>query len=215
MTLYIHTEPTEDSCLVHWAAATSSVGGIVEVKIGALQNDRKALAEIFVLNYLLELYPGKATCIETSHGALKKLLRGVPRFASTEMATLKVKYRCLEIYSHKKTSFKAMEALANVDKPSYLKKEWKGLGRPRVHSNIGYIEITSHAMDRFNEKICPSGNLRKLQKLVENDCYLCKENEKDGKKHSVYSIPSHGVRFVISSPNNGSSLSRMTTCYPI
>lgn len=215
MTLYIHTEQKENSCTVNWATATSSVGGVIEVNIPSNLKDRKAVSEIFALNILLEKYPGKAPLIQTSHGAMRKLLKGADRFATTEMASLKIKHRSLAFSSHKKTSSLTAAALSKVKSPTFEIMDWKGLGRPKINSSIGQLEVTSHAMDRFIERICPNGTLQRLQRFVENQCFLCTQKIKNGMIYSVYSIPGHDMRFVLAAYENDSSSIRMTTCYTV
>jgi hypothetical protein len=215
MTLFINTEGKDGEYSVQWAAETGSVGGTMNISFAKACDDQKALAEIFALNVLLDRYPGKASCIMTSQGALKKLLRGADRFASTEIASLKIKHRTLSIKSDKKVQRNTLLALDLVESKISDDFEWCGLGRPSVKSKIGIIEITAHAMERYRERLCPTGTLSKLQALLNKDIYPVTSATKGGIIYSKYSIPELGVRFVVAAKESDPSQRRMSTCYAV
>jgi hypothetical protein len=216
MTLYIHaTSTSKRQCSVKWATATSSVGGEFIVSFLNEVQDQKALAEIYVLDKLLDRYPGKASCIETSQGKLRKLLNCADQFASTEIATLDIKYRTLSIRSHKKTEFRTNSAIYNVESPLIESAAWTGIGRPSILSSIGPLEITKHAMTRFRERFCENGSLTKMQHFLKKQCVLLSTKTDNDKIHSIYSIPEIGMRFVLSNSIDHPSSLRMTTCYSV
>lgn len=215
MSLLIHTEGKGRNYSVQWATKTGSAGGIMVINFQSPGDDQKALAEIFALNILLDRYPGKAPCIMTSQGALRKLLRGAERFAATEIASLKIKHRSLTIQSGKRIHQHTQAALDSVTDKTIESFEWSGLGRPSVKSSIGLIEITSHAMARYRERLCPTGSLSKLQALLSREIYVAKSSKKNGMVYNQYSIPEVGFRFIVATKESNPSQQRMTTCYAI
>jgi hypothetical protein len=215
MSLLIHTEGKNGTYNIQWATKSGSVGGVMDINFQTTGDDQKALAEIFALNILLDRYPGKAPCIMTSQGALKKLLRGAERFAATEIASLKIKHRSLKIESGKKIHQHTQAALDSVTDKIIESFEWSGLGRPSVRSSIGLIEITSHAMERYRERLCPTGSLPKLQALLSREIYVAKSSRKNGMVYNQYSVPEVGFRFIVAAKESNPSQQRMTTCYAI
>lgn len=215
MSLLIHTTGKDRNYSVQWATKTGSAGGVMEIHFKTLGSDQKALAEIFALNILLDRYPGKSPYIMTSQGALRKLLRSTERFAATEIASLKIKHRSLKIQSGKKIH-QATQAASDLVTDKVVESfEWTGLGRPSVKSSIGLIEITSHAMERYRERLCPNGSLPKLQDLLSREIYIAKSSKKNGMVYSQYSIPEVGFRFIVAAKESNPSRQRMTTCYAI
>lgn len=220
--LYIHTTATgDDRFIVEWAAGLRKAG-IYTVSIDSSTEDSKACAELYVLSLLLERFPGKASQVVTSQGALKKILRGANRKGSREIGFLKVKFPSLSFKSDKKVPKIITGIYQTLGNQSIENEqvEWVTLGRPRIQTVLGLVEVTDHAMARYRERIAETGTLHRLERLLAKDFIQIKKsacrrkalsNKHRASNHTIYRLQDSDIHVVIAQHSSG--VSRLTTCY--
>lgn len=214
MTLLIHSAKTETGYSVKWAMKTGSASGIHNVAISHDSSAARECSEIQALSELLKKYPGKAGCVQSSNGLLKKLLLSdnpKQKHALTELGSLKITHPSLNVTSDKKTMALIQEVLEVAEDVVETHSKWVGLGRPRIVTSVGEAEVTVHAMERYRERFAQTGTVDRFAKSLSKPFRVVSEKMKAGKKYSVYRSIVCDFMFVVA--EDGIGTKRITTCY--
>lgn len=212
----------ETEFTVEWAAGRTRAG-VMTISFPSEHEDQKVVAEVFALSQLLERFPGCASQVVTSQGALRKLLKNSGgRPGARELGALKIKYPNLAFASCKKNASKIAEIFSSVGTEAVdrVRLSWHSLGRPRIATGIGFVEVTEHAMARYRERIAATGTLNRLEKLLARDLIpvrQCKAklsliNERyKARRHTIFRLAESDIHVVIAQHPTG--VRRLTTCY--
>lgn len=215
--IYIHTTKSSESYInVGWC--TENEAGVVTVDMSDYQNDSKALAEIFVINKLIQRFPSEVASILTSQGAVKKALAGSDkcnRPSASEADYLLIKYPKIAINTSRKTAEKVKAVSEAMDTVEFTEMVFSSLSRPEIESSIGTIQVTKHAMNNYLKSIAPAGTLNRLQKLLTRKLELIYNPKvrpfEKAIAHAVYRVVGTDVKIVVT--EQADKTLRLRTCY--
>jgi len=236
--LRLITKPTEDPCIfnVYWTNTIQSPRGIVRVRVPDAMEDKGIVAELYALQYLLEvaevigadLAGNPNSKLIVSFGAIKKLSRmSADKRHLVEFATFLItRFKGCPIEVDKKEKWLEGVELA-VTHELYADKPIEET--VFVHS-LGDAHLTSHVVERLAERLSAGKDSpvtlgtawRMLRNLARQECV--KEVDKNNPKTKIkYALKgrAEGRYFLNSSKNwmfvvtDGKFGKTLATAYPI
>lgn len=238
--LRLITKPTEDACIfnIYWTNTIQSPRGIVKVHVPAATEDKGIVAELYALQYLLEiaevigadLAGNKNSKLIVSYGAIKKLSRmDASKLNLVEYAKfLTTRFKGCPVEVDKNEKWFAGFELAvthelHADKPIEETVRVFPIGDVRLTSHI--VERVAEHLSVNKEVFVPLGTAwRKLRQMASDECVVevKKDNKRTVLKYAVKGL-TEGRYFLntktnwmfVVAPEFGGTELNLVTAYPI